>query len=488
MPQLAAGLLVFATSAAVLVIEILAARLLAPYVGVTLETYTAIIGVVLAGISLGSWLGGRLADRSDPRKLLGPAMMLGGALALTTVPIIRFVGGQLPVGGATTSVVLALLGFFLPATVLSAVSPMVVKIRLSSLADTGTVVGRLSAIGTAGAIVGTFVTGFVLVAAFPTPPVLVAVGLALLVTGLAITLLLGGRREQPVVAIIVLGLLGAGFTTVTDSPCEVETAYHCAAVIDGLAPCTGRTLYLDTLRHSCVHPEDPTRLDFSYAQILSDVVAALAPEGVPLDALHIGGGGFSLPRYLAAVRPGSSSLVLELDGSLVDIAERELGLQRGPDLAVRVGDARTALGDQPDAAYDLVIGDAFGGLAVPWHLTTREVAEEVRRALRPGGIYAINVIDYPPLGFARAEAATLRDVFAHVAVIAPQARLDRQQGGNFVLIASDQPLPLEAIAARNAQRGDDDAIAAGANLDAFVGDAEVLTDAYAPVDQLLTPR
>jgi spermidine synthase len=488
MPPFAAGLLVFLTSAAVLVIEILAARLLAPYVGVTLETYTAIIGVVLAGISVGSWLGGRLADRVNPRKLLGPGVMLGGALALTTVPIVRFVGGALPVGGPVTSVVLASLGFFAPATVLSAISPMVVKIQLSSLTETGTVVGRLSAVGTAGAIIGTFVTGFVLVAAFPTPPVLLAVGGALLLGGLAISLVFRARGEQPVAAIIALGLVGAGFTTATSSPCEVETAYHCASVLDDLPPCTGLTLYLDTLRHSCVHPEDPTRLDFSYAQILSDVIGAVGPEGAPLDVLHIGGGGFSLPQYIAAVRPGSSSLVLELDGELVEIAQEELGLELGPDLRVDLGDARTALGEQPEDAYDLVIGDAFGGLAVPWHLTTLEVVEEVQRTLRPSGIYAINVIDYPPLGFARAEAATLRAVFEHVAVIAPQSRLDRQQGGNFVLVASDDPLPLDAIAASNAERGDDDAIATGQDLDAFIGDAQVLTDDYAPVDQLLTPQ
>jgi spermidine synthase len=478
---------VFATSAAVLVIEILAARLLAPYVGVTLETYTAIIGVVLAGISLGAWVGGRLADRGDPRRLLGPAVMLGGALALTTVPVVRFAGGGLPPGQTTTTIMLALLGFFPSATVLSAVAPMVVKVQLATLAQAGTVVGRLSAIGTAGAIVGTFVTGFVLVSAFPTPPVLVGVGGALLLGGLAIALTLGAGGEQPLAAIAVLGLLGGGITTVADSPCQVETAYHCAAVVQ-LAPCEGRTLYLDTLRHSCVHLDDPTRLDFSYMQLFSDVITATAPDDAPLDALHVGGGGFSLPRYLRAKRPGSTSLVLELDGRLVEIAEDDLGLETGPDLRVEVGDARTALYEQPDDAYDLVIGDAFGGLAVPWHLTTREIVEEIRRTLRPGGIYAVNIIDYPPLGFARAEAATLRAVFSHVAVIAPQRRLDGEEGGNFVLVVSDEPLPLDAIARSNAERGDDDTVATGVDLDAFIGGAMVLTDDYAPVDQLLTAR
>jgi len=486
MPPFAAGLLVFATSAAVLVIEILAARLLAPYVGVTLQTYTAIIGVVLAGISLGSFVGGRLADRTDPRNLLGPALMLGGALALTTVPVVRLVGPGLPLGGAGASVLLALLGFFPPAAVLSAVSPMVVKLQLATLDEAGTTVGRLSAIGTAGAIAGTFVTGYLLVAAFPTPPLFLAVGAALLLTGLTLALRLRAGERRPVAGIAVLGLFGAGLTTVIPSPCQVETAYYCAAVRDDLPPCDGRTLYLDTLRHSCVHPDDPLRLDFSYAQILSDVVATVAPESEPVDALHVGGGGFSLPRYLAAQRPASTSVVLELDPALVDVARDELGLTTGPDLRVEVGDARTALGSQPDDAYDLVIGDAFGGLAVPWHLATTEFAAEIARTLRPGGTYAINLIDYPPLGFARAEAATLREVFAHVAVIAPAARLDGEEGGNIVLVASAAPIDAAGIRASNGARGGDDMVATGAALDVFTDGARPLTDDYAPVDQLLT--
>jgi spermidine synthase len=252
---------------------------------------------------------------------------------------------------------------------------------------------------------------------------------------------------------------------------------------------SGRTLYLDTLRHSYVDLADPTHLEFSYARIVGDVVAAMAPEAQPISALHIGGGGFTLPRYLAATRPDSTSLVLELDPTVLAVAQEELGLVTSDDLRVRVGDARLALAALPADAYDLVVGDAFGGLAVPWHLTTREFAAEVGRVLRPGGLYVINVIDYPPLAFARAEAATLRVVFPHVAVIAPEARVAGRSGGNIVLVASDSPIPAGAILEANRLRlGDDEVVAEGADLDAFIGEAAVLTDDFAPVDQLLSPR
>ncbi|HEY6635058.1 MAG TPA: fused MFS/spermidine synthase, partial [Acidimicrobiia bacterium] len=154
-----ARILVFGTSAAVLVIEILAARLLAPYLGVSLEVFTGVIGVILAGISLGAWLGGRAADRVEPGRLLGPLLTAGGIAALASPLVIDAIGPSLSTGPVSV-VVAAGAGFFIPAAILSAVPPVIVKLQLDSLDETGRVVGTYSAIGTAGAILGTFVTGF----------------------------------------------------------------------------------------------------------------------------------------------------------------------------------------------------------------------------------------------------------------------------------------------------------------------------------------
>jgi spermidine synthase len=204
--------------------------------------------------------------------------------------------------------------------------------------------------------------------------------------------------------------------------------------------------------------------------------------------LHIGGGGFTLPRCVAATRPGSSSRVLELDAALVALDRARLGVVPGPALDIVVGDARTGLARQPTAAYDLVIGDAFGHHVVPWHLTTREFVAEVARVLRPDGTYALNVIDYPPARFARAEVATLRSVFTHVALVAPPAALAGEEGANFVILASDAPLPVDALRRRLATLTRPVALLDGADLTGFAGSGLVLTDDYAPVDQLLTLR
>ena len=488
MPQALAGALVFLTSAAVLVLEILAGRMLAPYVGISLETYTGIIGVVLAGIALGTWAGGRMADRLNPRNMLGPLLILGGALAMLSVPIVNGVGEASQGSGRNATIVLlSLVGFFAPAAVLSAVTPTVVKLQLRDLDRTGRVVGRLSALGTAGAIVGTFATGFLLIAAFPVRPIVLAVGGVLVAAGIGLWLWLG-RRSDPLPAsllclsalALVTGISGPG------SPCQWESAYACGRVEADPARASGRTLWLDTLRHGYVDLADPTYLEFSYTRTIRDVVDGYRRPPARLDALHVGGGGFTMPRYLAATRPGTRSLVLEIDGELVRQARGRLGLVTGRGLRVRVEDARPGVRRLPDDAYDVVVGDAFAGLSVPWHLTTREFAEEVRRVLRPGGVYVINVIDYPPLDFARAELATLREVFPHTTVVAAPWDLDRRTGGNVILVASDRPVPYAAIRRRIAVEGSADEVAGVRRRDAFVGDAEVLSDDHAPVDQLLT--
>jgi spermidine synthase len=175
--------------------------------------------------------------------------------------------------------------------------------------------------------------------------------------------------------------------------------------------------------------------------------------------------------------------VLELDGGLVKLDERALGLRLGPDLKVRVGDARVGLATEPTAGFDLVVGDAFGYLVVPWHLATKEMATDISRVLRTDGIYAQNVIDYPPDRFIRAELATVASVFPYVSLIAPPDALAGDVGANFVIVASKSPLPLDRIRSRLARLAEPVVLQPDAS---FARDARILTDDYAPVDQLIS--
>lgn len=478
MSQATSRALVFFTSAAVLVLEILAQRLLAPYLGISLEVITGVIGVILAGIAVGAWAGGRLADRIDPARLLGPILVLGGLTGLAAPLVVDLIGPAVGTTNPVSIVFLTTLGFFAPAAVLSAVPPVVVKLRLATLAETGTVVGSYSAIGTAGGIFGTFATGFFLIAAFPTRPIVIAVGGLLILVGVTIW-------HASIPARLGASVVGGALVTALalfGGPCDYETTYSCAdVVVDPNRP-TGRTLILDQVSNSYVDLADPTHLEFRYARVIEDVIDATFPDGA-IDAVSVGGGGFTFDSYLKATRPGSRNMTLEIDRLLIDIGHLELGLAE--DAQVVIDDARRSLDEVPEGWADLIIGDAFSGLSVPWHLTTVEFIEEIASRLRTGGIYTMNVIDYGDLDFVRSELASLREVFDHVAVFAPATYLAGEAGGNFVLVASSTAIPVEDISAGIAARGGSEAAAAGETLTNFIGEARPLTDDYAPVDQMI---
>src|SRR5688572_23025092 len=327
--------------------------MLAPYVGLTLETSTTVIGVMLGGIAAGAAMGGQAADRGDPRGVLAWALVLGGLLAMATVPVVRLLGDALEGAQEGAALPVALAAFFAPACALSAVTPAVAKLQLESLDSTGSVVGRLSAWATFGALAGTFTAGFVLVPLLPTTATVLVLGAALVVAGLVAAVRLGGVLSRfGVAAVLGVAVLCVLAPVAFGERCDAESAYFCAEVeVDPDRP-SGRLLVLDDINNSYVDLDDPRHLEFDYTRWMS-VSLARADR-----AVFIGGGGFTLPRWLAAVRPGAGSRVLEVDRKLVGLARDRLGLGDVPGMEVRTGDARLTLRDVPPASADVVVGDA----------------------------------------------------------------------------------------------------------------------------------
>lgn len=452
---------------------------MAPYIGVSLDTFTGIIGTILAGIAAGAAVGGVLADRKDPVRLIAQALFFGGGLTWLSIPIVSILGPGLG-SGPVAIVTLTACAFFLPAAVLSGIGPMAAKLELDSLEETGAVIGRLSAASTFGALVGTFGAGFVLIALLPVRTIIIVVGAALVLGGVAIFVKSG--RARPDGPEIVAVLIAAGLGFLVPSPCDQTTDYYCVTIVadpvDGPdARPGGRSLILDQLRHAHVDLDDPTYLDIRYIRLLADATASL-PDG-PLRVLHIGGGGFSLPRYISAVRPGSTNSVLELDTDLVTIAEEQLGLTDADGLDIRTGDARLHLGDLPTDGFDLIVGDAFSGDSVPWHLTTVEVVQQIDRLLDDDGLYVMNVIDGNQSRFARSQLLTLGEVFAELSVIEPEDGIP-EFPVNQILLASQGQIPSLVIDPADGRQLD------APTVTEYIGDdAIVLTDNFAPADQLL---
>ena len=488
LPPVAAAALVFVAAGAVLMLEILAVRLLAPYVGLTLEATTAIIGAALAGIAAGAALGGFLADRTDTRRLVVLLLVLGGVLALLLVPLVRWLGPGARGEGDFVTLAIAFAALVPPAAVLSAVSPAIAHLQLHELQHSGTGVGSLSAWATAGALVGTFGTGFVLIPIMSVTTAVVGIGVALvlvgLVLGLSARLLPAAVAAGALVVAVAIGTASAAF----DSPCEIETRYHCAYVEADPENSGGYNLLLDDGYHSYVDVDDHTRLVYPYSQWMGEAIDSNYPAKEPLRMVVVGGGGFTLPLWLAATRPGSTSEVLELDGELVDFVEEKFEFQRSNDLQVDIGDARLTMRNLPADSADVVIGDAYASDAVPWHLVTTEWMEEVQRVLEPDGIYMQNILDFDPLKLARAEAATLLDVFPEVRLVSFKNVDGSLYGGSVVLFASDRPMD-GVLGPKPSQLAEFVPVAYDkAQVQSFAGDAEPLRDEYAPADQLLTPE
>ncbi len=239
---------------------------------------------------------------------------------------------------------------------------------------------------------------------------------------------------------------------------------------------------------SHVDLDDPQYLEFEYMRRLGHLVDLAAPAGEPLRVLHLGGGGLTLARYVAATRPGSSQLAVESDPALVDLVRRRLPLRQRRRLAggnqagrvrVRVADARVVLEQVPAGSFDVVIADVFAGGRTPAHLTSAEFTAAAVRALTSPGIYAVNVGDGPPLAHARARVATVCSVFPSACLIADAAVLRGRRFGNLVLAAAHRSLPVAALARRTAADPFPGRLLHGRELDRFASGARPITDAQA---------
>ncbi|MFC9124920.1 spermidine synthase [Streptomyces sp. NPDC057067] len=239
------------------------------------------------------------------------------------------------------------------------------------------------------------------------------------------------------------------------------------------------TLLLDGAPQSHVDLDDPSYLSFEYQRRLGHVIDLAAPAGRPLQVVHLGGGAFTLARYIAASRPRSTQQIVEIDGPLVQLVRRELPLDPQARIRVRSADARAGLGKIQDGWADLVIADVFGGARTPAHLTTAEFLTEVRRVLKPGGQYAANLADGPPLAHLRGQVATAASLFPELALAADPTVWRGRRFGNAVLVASDLPIAVAELTRRVASDPHPGRVEQGRALADFTGGAAVVTDAGA---------
>ncbi|MBZ4017065.1 spermidine synthase [Streptomyces purpurogeneiscleroticus] len=241
----------------------------------------------------------------------------------------------------------------------------------------------------------------------------------------------------------------------------------------------GWMLLIDGAPQSFVDLDDPVFLDFPYQRRIGHIADLAAPPGKPLRVLHLGGGALTLARYVAATRPRSTQQVVEIDAPLVQFVREQLPLDSGARVKVRGGDARAGLAKVPDGWADLIIADVFSGARTPAHLTSTEFVTEAARVLAPGGWYAANLADGPPLAFVRAQIATVGTVFDELCLTAAPSVLRGKRFGNAVLLAAGGPLPVAELTRRAATDPETGRVEHGRALRDFAGGAVPVTDATA---------
>ncbi|MEV7069291.1 fused MFS/spermidine synthase [Streptomyces sp. NPDC093990] len=235
-------------------------------------------------------------------------------------------------------------------------------------------------------------------------------------------------------------------------------------------------LTVDGAPQSYVDLDEPTHLEFEYARRLGHVLDGVGEPGRALDVVHLGGGALTLPRYLAATRPGSRQDVVEFDRGLLELVAEHLPLPHGAGIALHAADARAWLENAPADRADVLVADVFGGSRVPAHLTSLEYAREAARVLRSDGVYLANLADGAPFAFLRSQLANFAEVFEELVLIAEPGVLRGRRFGNAVLVAARRPLDTAALARRTAADAFPARVEHGEGLRGFIGAARPVRD------------
>lgn len=453
-----------------MMLEIVGARLIAPYFGASTYVWTAMIGVILGALSLGFWVGGRMADRDNPGKSLSLIIAVAAAAVLVMVlvqrPVLELIARQ-NLDLRLSAMLAATTLFGVPSLLIGIVSPHLAKIRITSLKTTGASIGRLEAAGALGSIAGTFLSGYFLLAFLGSRNLSIWLAITLVLT----SLLAGWRRFLTlklaviVMAFLILSIqsLPAGVLSDTDS------AYSRYLVKEALLD--GRPArYLITDKNSIQSASfvnAPTEPALSYVKGFDKAAASFDN---PNKIMVIGGGSHTFPNILQSKLPTAFIDVVEIDPALDDLAQKYFGFTPSQRTKLFYEDGRSFI-NRNNNDYDLIFVDAYTNLTPPFHLTSKEAVIRLRVNLSEGGVVISNAPTQFKNGYLTSLNRTYASVFNYVKVFrTTNLHLSLKQ--NFLVVASNN----EAALARTAQN-------LGQSL-AMPDQGVLLTDDYAPVERL----
>jgi len=479
-------------SASSLIVEIVAGRMIAPYVGMSLYTWTSIIAVVLAGFSVGHWWGGKIASLPTQRalRITGWTMIAAACTTAGATLLLRAFAGPVveafahPLAAITT---LSVLAFFLPSLFAGVPAPVLTVVAMRDRDRSEQALGAMFASGAVGAIVGTLLAGFLFVPWIGSVKTLVVITVVYAVAAVLCFRLGKAALRGTVGAVLGIGVaVGIGAWALSlPAVCDRESSYYCIRTVS-LSDNPGNPVHLmvvDHLAHGISAREVP-RVMFTEHSAMLDALPRMRMDRPDFTSFHIGGGTYSVPRAWAD-RGISDITIAEIDPVVTEIAADQFWFDPAT-ATILHGDARVAL-SRSAQTYDVIVGDAFTDIAAPEHLVTQEFFQLVSQRLSPEGVFAMNLIDnLDRLDALAAVVLTLRDVFPSVEVWTDGRAPQRGERRVFVLLASGSDSPVSTIDAMAP-----DVTRFQALDNAFINriveqkNAQILTDDHAPLAYLI---
>lgn len=447
------ALLLLCSGAVVMIYELVGTRVVAPYLGASTYVWTSIIGIVLASLSLGYWLGGNWADQEPALYKLAPIFGMAAVLVASTGWISSLVGtlvhlNKLPLEIEASAA--AVLLFAPTATLLGFISPYITRLHVQSLATVGKQLGTMAAFSTIGSIVGTFLAGFWLIPFFGTEHLLLIISLLLMLLGLVCAA--SGQKWH--MMLFIFGIVSAivairQVNLSRSSLIDVDTAYSRVRILHTTDLKSGRpVIQLSTGAGEAQSAMYTDGDDYAFAYTkLMDVFQVVQPS--PKNVLILGGAGFTMPRHLLNWDSQPAVTVVEIDPGMTKLAKQYFGLTNHPRLTIHHTDARTFF-TEINQQYDVILVDVFShGYGIPFHILTKESLVEIKKHLQPNGVIVVNVIGAPQGErdmLVGSVYQTFRSRFPAVALFSTHPESPTQLQ-NVVLLATSSDLPLNQLAA-----------------------------------------
>jgi spermidine synthase len=513
-PSVVPGATIFLASVCVMMVEIVAGRLAARHIGSSLYTWTAVIGVILGGITLGYYIGGRLADSLSTRKTIGWLLAASSGACIAAIILNNLVGEWAflwRMEMAQRVLCHIAIVFFIPSTLMGAISPAAVKMALESNRCSGQTVGRMYALGAAGSILGTFLAGFWLIGTIGTVNTLWLTTGILLVMALMYLPRSGAMLAYAAVVVLlaIAGTMPAKWaqdvgsamslrqTHKPDMLYETESQYGYVAVQQLSEEPDERQFVQDNLKsHSQIIMGKIRDIRFFYVRVYGAVTRRAATGKEKLHTLSIGGGGYVFPRYILDLWPGSQVDVAEIDPAVTEAAKQAFGLPRDTPIRTINLDGRNYVDEllekkrrgEQIPQYDFIYMDAFNDLSVPFQLVTRQFNEKIFAITAADGVYITNLVDMRNKGRLIASfVGTIKRTFPYVYLVTRQSSYNLSV--NFIVIASKRPVNLENLNTEENLANAQLIIRDENDLAAFQKETDwiVLDDDYVPVENFMTP-